>query len=138
MAHGGQKLALGKIGGLCGLLRLIVLCDIDTKTDGVARQGAFFSDSEPSATPDILNQLLVALPMPGQSLGNPVFFATVSRRVLPACDSITNNFLERATGLNNGCRNAVNITELFIAKNQSVIGVIDHKGFVYGLDGGAQ
>jgi hypothetical protein len=100
-----------------------VLRDIYTKTNGVASWGALFGDPEPLTSPDILNQLVAAVPMPGQPLGNPVFFATDSRWVLRTLDSITNNFLERATRLDDGCRNTVNITVLFVAKNQSVVGV---------------
>ena len=138
MAHGGQKLALGKGGRLSAFTRQLKFGEIDPKADGVAICCFAVQDAQGLAVTVLLQQgpftgLACRQPFLDPLVDSPnrlgvgaLFCAAADERLIahPRYDQVRHM--------------SIQMFVLFCAKNQSILRVENDKCLVNGLNGGAQ
>ena len=138
MAHVGQKLTLrarrflGCFGGLHQL------GNVNAKAHGVAVGHAALDDAHAAPIGATAHQTGVAGAVQGHPLGHPVVDAALRFGVLAAQRAFAHDVFKRRARHDHVGHRRIEFTEFFVAKNQLVGGVKQHKGFVDGVNRAAQ
>ena len=135
--------ALSFLGqGLSGTLGTrhgpFVVADVDAKAHDVAVGHTTLHNPHPVITRYPLLQRHIAAAMGPHALSHPLVDATVGYRVLSPFRAMANNAFKSGARDNQVGRLFVQLPVFFIAKNQPVLRVIQHEGFIHSIDGSAQ
>ncbi len=134
VAHVGEKLAFrpichfGRLFGLSqfGLARL-ERGNVRARADRAAVAGAHFVDENPAPAGKLLLDRLMGLAMGCEPLGQPLLLATDGRRILAVLEPVSKNILEARSRHVGGARERIELMNLFVAQDETVLRIEQHE-----------
>ncbi|MNS45936.1 hypothetical protein D3C72_784170 [compost metagenome] len=144
VAHIGQELALGAVGGVGGVSGFgqglgvaLQVGDVGADSDGALFGGAAVLNPQP-AVADVLFHRALGASAVGHPLGDPGLLAPLSAGVDAGLQARVEDFAEGDADLEDGGHLGVHFGVALVPDRQPVVGVIEAQAVGHGLDGFAQ
>ena len=138
MAHVGHEHAFGLVGCFRGLTGVAQIGHIHAECHRVPIGRAAIHHAQPAAVGHLELGIALAAAVLRHGLGHPDVFVNRNVGVVTALNTGAHNGFEAGPRHDHVCRARVHLATPVIGVNQPVVFVINHEGFVNGLDGSPQ